>query len=389
MSWTLAMVNAFYHPYIGGTEKHMYEIGRRLARKHDVIVITSKLEGTKPYEESEGVNIHRLNTKLLKLPHLYPPPYPICKGIYGEMEELHKRYGFDFINLHGRWFPSFNRSVKFGRERGINTVLTLHNGSPYGIDPLTTFFGGLYENLQGKRVLRDVDRIIAVSEGVKREIAVYGIDKAKMRVIHNGVDTRKFSPKKPKYREKYGEGFDHLLLFSGRLVKQKGLEYLFEAMKLVVREQPRTRLLIMGKGSMRSKLERRAKRLGVEKNILFTGFLPEKEIPYIYSSADLFVLPSISEPFGIVLVEAMASGTPCVGTEVGGIPEIIRNGVNGFTVPPRKPEKMASRILEILSDESLRKKMAKRSREIAVKEFDWEVIAKRTERFYRDWLENG
>ncbi len=387
MTWTLAMVNAFYHPYIGGSEKHMYELSRRLARKHNVVVITSRLENTPEYEEIDGVKIHRLDARLLKLPHIYPPPYPICKEVPAAIERLHKKYGFDFINIHGRWFPSFNRAIYFGKKNGIKTVLTLHNGRPGGIDPATTLFGTIYESLWGKKILRDVDRIIAVSEGVKKEIANYGIDEKKMHVIHNGVDTAMFTPTEPKYRERYADGFDHLLVFSGRIVKQKGLEHLLEAMKLVIKEYPKTRLLIIGKGSLRQELEKKARKAGIRDNVMFLGFLPENEMAYIYSSSDLFILPSISEPFGMVLVEAMASGLPCIGTEVGGIPEIIRDGDSGFIVPPKDPEKLAARIIEVLSDETLRKKMGRKGREIALKKFDWDIIAEKTERFYTDWYE--
>lgn len=386
MTWTLAMVNAFYHPYSGGTEKHLYELSRRLARRHNIIVITSQLESTERYEKIEGVRIHRLKAKLYRLPHLYPPPYPVCRELYGEMGRLHRKYGFDFVNLHGRWFPSFNKSIDFAKKNHVKSVLTLHNGRPEGIDLPTTLVGKVYEGIWGKEILRRVDRIIAVSEGVKREIAGYGIDEKKMHVIHNGVDTDFFRPKKPIYREKYGAGFDHVIIFSGRLVKQKGIEYLMDAMKIVLEEYRKTGLIIVGEGALRESMEKRAKRLGISENVVFTGFLPEKELPYMFSSTDLMVLPSISEPFGIALIEALATGIPAIGTRVGGIPEMIKDGINGFLVNPRNSEEMAEKIITLLSDEDLRIEMGKEARKIAVKEFDWSIIAEKTEKFYSEWV---
>jgi len=168
-------------------------------------------------------------------------------------------------------------------------------------------------------------------------------------------------------------------------VRQKGIEYLLEAMKTVIGERRKTGLLMVGKGALRKDIEKRARRLGISDNVRFTGFVPEKELPYVFSSADLMVLPSISEPFGIALIEAMAAGLPVIGSRVGGIPEIIDEGVNGFIVPPKNPDRLASAILRLISDDKLRKSMGIRGRELAVKKFDWDIIAEKTERFYDKW----
>ena len=387
MSWTLAMVNAFYHPYIGGTEKHMYELSRRLARKHNVVVITSRLENTPQYEEIDGVKIHRLDARFYRLPHLYPPPMVVSRGVEREMERLHREYNFDFVNLHGRWFPSYAKSIRFAGKHRIRSVLTLHNGRPDGIDPLTSVAGMAYEAFYGRPVLKKVDRIIAVSQGVRDDIVRYGIPPEKFTVIHNGVDLSKMGWHAPQKRDERRGKKERQILYMGRLVKQKGLDTLIRAMK-IVRKSGDVRLVIAGEGAQMEPLEKLAASLGLSDSIEFPGFVEDEKVREIYAESDLFVLPSVSEPFGMVLVEAMAGGLPCIGTDVGGIPEIIEHGRNGLIVPPGSVEALASGITELLRDDEKRERMAAEALKTA-RMFDWDIIAEKTERFYNEWYESG
>ena len=388
MTWTLAMVNAFYHPYVGGSEKHMYELSRRLARKHNVVVITSRLENTPEYEEIDGVKVHRLDAQLLKLPHIYPPPYPICKDVYRAIEQLHKKYGFDFINIHGRWFRSFNKAIYFGKKNDIKTVLTLHNGKPTGIDPLTSFLGLTYDNISGKRLLRSVDRIISVSEAVREEMGAYGIDKSKITPIHNGVDTAVFRRTKPKFRDEYPQ-FERIVLYLGRMIEQKGLPYLLEAAERIHQKEPEVGFLMVGKGKKKEQLMEMVRKRGMENYVIFPGFVDESDLPALYSSADLYVLPSLWEVLPISLLEALSVGLPLISTDAGGNAEIVKDGVNGYVVQKRDSAALEERIIRLLSDDKRREKMSRTSRKIAIKEFDWDIIANKTEKFYNAWYENS
>ena len=378
----LCMANGYFHPFIGGTEKHMFELGRRLARTEEVHVVTSRLEGTKEYEVVEGMKVHRLKTKHVKMPVIYPPPLPVTKNLREQLGRLDAEHGFEVFNLHGRWFPHWNEVAKYARKKGKMMVQTLHNQRPYGISPLVSASGMVYEGLWGKPVLRGADWIISVSEGAKRDIMKYGLDGDRIKVIHNGVDVNFYKPSAPTFREKYADGYDHLLVFVGRIIEQKGLRHLYDAMPRVLKEHPRTRILIVGKGKLRERHMELVRRKGLEKNVLFPGFIPDEKMPDLYSSADIFVLPSLWEPFGFVLVEAGSCGTPLCGSDVGGIPEIIERGKNGLTFPSGDPKRMAEALESMLGDERKLREMGKNSREIAVERFDWEVIARKTREFY-------
>jgi len=380
----ICLVNAFFHPYTGGTEKHMYELGRRVAKRENVFVYTSKLKGTKAQEVLEGMKIYRTDVSTYKMPLIYPPPFVIAPKVKKEIQELDEKFDFDIFHLHGRWYPSFDFVAKYAKSKRKLFMLTLHEARPVGISPLITFLGTLFDAAYGKKVLGAADRLIAVCKFVKEDIAKYGINKGKIEVIYNGVDTGFFKPSKKTFKEKYSDRFDVLLVFVGRLIQQKGLPYLIDAMAEIVREYPRTGVLITGRGKEKEKLEARVRNLALDKNIVFSGFIPEEQLPNLYSSADIFVLPSLWEVLPIALLEALACGAPLLVSDAGGNPEVVENGINGFTFKRRDTQGLAEKIRMMIDDEKTRKRMGKKSREIAVKKFDWEQIAKRTMECYRE-----
>jgi len=380
------MVNGFFHPYLGGTEKHMYEIGRRIAKKEEVHVLTSLLPESKEEEELDGVHVHRVKTKFHKMPTLYPPPYPRSPEARKAIEKLDKKYDFDFINLHSRWFPDFAYSFFYGKKRGKINVFTLHNGRPIGINPAISFAGSLFDTLYGKKVLSLADKIIAVSDAVGKDISHYNcIDKEKIVVQHNGVNTSFFKPSPPTYREAHGDP-DNVVLFLGRMIKQKGLKYFLKAIPYILKEHKKTIFIMAGTGNERKKLIAKAKSMKLGRNVLFPGFIPEEDLPSLYSSADVYVLPSLWEVCPLTLLEAMACGVPCVVSDAGGNSEVIENGKCGFVVPKKDYLSLAEKINLLLSDGKLRKQMSKKARERAVKFFDWDIIAEKTRNIYLDLL---
>ncbi len=384
----LCMVNGYFHPFVGGSEKHMYELGRRLARTEGVSVVTSLLEGTKEYEEIEQMKVHRLPTKHYKMPVIYPPPMPVTRGIEAKLAELDGKHNFDAFNLHGRWFSSYNRVVNYANKNRKLMVLTLHNQRPLGISAPISIAGTFWDKVKGKKVLRDVDRIIAVSAASKKDIMEYDLDEKKIAVIHNGVDTEFYKPSNASFQDKYKDGFDHLLIFVGRIIQQKGLTYLIDAMPGVLKEHPKTRLLIVGKGKIKNKLKEKVRKMGLSKYVLFPGFIPESQMPELYSSADVFVLPSLWEVLPIALLEALASGSPLLASDAGGNPEIVENDKNGYIFEKANTPHLIEKLNVMLSDEKSRAEMKKKSREIALEKFDWEIIKNQTLAFYKDAMED-
>lgn len=383
----ICLVNAFFHPYKGGTENHMYELGKRIAKKEDVFVYTSRLKGTKAHEVFEGMKIYRTKARLYKMPLIYPPPLAIAPNVKKEIAALDKKLNFDIFHLHGRWYPDFGYAAKYAKRKKKLFMMTLHNARPVGISPAITTFGTFYDSIYGKKLLKAADRMIAVSRFVKEDISKYGVDKEKIEVIHNGVDTKFFKPSKKTFREKNADKFDTLLVYLGRLVEQKGLIHLIDAMADVVKEYPKTGVLIAGKGKEKERLQKRARRLGLSGNVVFSGFIPEEQLPNLYSSADIFVLPSLWEVLGISLLEASACGVPLLASDVGGIPEVVEDGVNGFLFKAGDVKELAQKIRILVGDPKMRRKMGRESRRIAAKKFNWDMIAKKTLEYYRESYE--
>src|SRR3990170_3089490 len=263
----LCLVNAFFHPFVGGTEKHMHELGRRLGRTHEVHVFTARLPGTARAEVVDGIRVWRTPARLLRAPLIYPPPFPLARRAIEDLARIDASERFDAFHLHGRWFPDFARVVPYARQTARPVALTLHNARPRGINALTDALGTAYDSLRGIRIIQGVDRSVAVSDWVRRDIARYGVDPARIEVIPNGVDTTVYRPRAPELRERLG-GFDPLLLSVGRLLPQKGLDLLIDAVARVAADHPPPRGPILGTGRMRAALEADVRRRGLEKRVV-------------------------------------------------------------------------------------------------------------------------
>jgi glycosyltransferase involved in cell wall biosynthesis len=180
-------------------------------------------------------------------------------------------------------------------------------------------------------------------------------------------------------KQRYGAG--HLVLSAGRLIDWKGTEFLIRAMPAVLEKFPDTKLLIVGTGPERDTLIRLARELDLNDRVALPGTVPPADLPSYYRSADAFVLPSINrggktEGLGVVLLEAMASGCPVIGTNVGGIPDIITDGENGFLVPEQRPDLIAEKIVRIFTDTELQEKFRRNGMKRIHDSFSWDIISK-------------
>jgi glycosyltransferase involved in cell wall biosynthesis len=196
-------------------------------------------------------------------------------------------------------------------------------------------------------------------------------------VIPNGVDTAMFHPRESREKSRGPVR----LLFVGRVVFQKGLDVLLAALAQLPRDGD-WQLEIIGDGDRRSALEAEAARLGVAARIRFAGWCRRTEIAERYRAADVFVFPSRDEGMPNVVLEAMASGLPIVATAIAGNEELVRDGENGFLVPPDDPAALAAALVRIVADANAREQMSRASRVRIEREYTWPQIARR----YLVWL---
>jgi glycosyltransferase involved in cell wall biosynthesis len=207
----------------------------------------------------------------------------------------------------------------------------------------------------------------------------------KLRVIHNGIDFSRMELSSPdaaeRIRREYAPNGEFLLLQVARLHPEKGHEFLFKALPSVVAQVERpVRLLVAGMGPFEAEYKRQVRELGLDDLVIFTGF--RRDIPDLMAAADVMVLPSVAEAFGLALTEAIYLGTPVVATHVGGIPEIIRDGVDGLLVPPGSPEALTAALVRVLRDPELRQSLAKDGRQWVADRFRFETMVRQYEDVY-------
>ncbi|MEM2026012.1 MAG: glycosyltransferase family 4 protein, partial [Desulfurococcaceae archaeon] len=238
-------------------------------------------------------------------------------------------------------------------------------------------------NITSKLHIETIKRcniIVTITRQVKRLYSGV-IDEEKIRVIPFAVNVDLFKPP-----ENHFERDVYEILFAGYLYKLKGVEYLVRAMRLVLNERKNVKLLIAGDGPERARLIELAKKLGMKDKVAFLGAVPYNEMPKLYQRCDVFCLPTLGEPFGKTLIEAMACAKPVISTKRGGPSEIIEDGKNGFLVPPADPEAIARKILLLIEDDKTRKMIGETARRTAVERYSWEAVSQRYHELYRSLL---
>jgi glycosyltransferase involved in cell wall biosynthesis len=252
-----------------------------------------------------------------------------------------------------------------------------------------TWFLRIFE----ERMMQRSKRLIAVSDFTRKELVqYYGIRADKIRVIHNGVDITKFQPTQDKRKAKEELGFnpdEPAILSVGRLYARKGLFTLIESMNAVVKKFPTAKFIISGKGQSgeMAKLIVYAERLGVKKNLVFTGYFPDAKLPKLYQAADVFAFSTFYEHHPFAVLEALSSQLPVVTTSVGGIPETITNGKDGFLCAPFSVQQFSDRILYLLEHPKASEEMAQQARKTIEQRFDWRIVVKEAIKVYREVLD--
>lgn len=238
-----------------------------------------------------------------------------------------------------------------------------------------------------------VDRIVAISEAVREDLAGRGIVPEKISIISNGIDLNVFAPplpsKRAEMRALLGEEPDAarcFVAFVGNFIERKGARYFLDALPAVLERRPDVRPVLVGEGEEEAALRAQAKQLGLERRVAFIGKLAQK-LPEFLGSIDALVVPSREEPFGLIAAEAMACMTPVIAFNVGGLGEIVEDGVSGRLVAPESVEGLTGAMLEMLEDDAARLAMGKAARERVKSNYDIDKQALKYLALYRGILD--
>lgn len=369
-----------FKPSLGGGEEHVYQIAKRLiSRGHDVIVYTSDLLQTFPRyvylqrETSEIGNVQVRSFHAIRLLRNYPVLPALGTTMMKEKA--------DVIHAHGYgYFPSDISSI-ISYLRRVPLVLTTHGFFPV-TNPANRFLTHVYLKFSQKNLLKVARKVICVSTA-DAEYYAQLTDPGRLTVIPNGIDMDSWRrlPKKSSFRTKYGIS-GPLIMAVGRITWAKGFQKLIQASSVILKETHDAVVVIAGEDfGYLSNLRQIAKRLNVYNSVIFTGPLSNQKLKELYVDADVVVIPSLYEPFGIVALEAMACGKPIVASCIGGLAEIVKHEENGLLVDPKNPNKLANAITTVLQDEVLVKKMRYRNKGEVMK-YSWDKIVTSIEDIY-------
>jgi rhamnosyl/mannosyltransferase len=366
-------------------ETSTYELARRLVKKGLEVEVHASKTGSNPsIEYVEGMKVIRHRTLFMLFRAPVNPAIPMA---------ILKRKDTDVIHVTSTYPTISDLGLIFGRIIRRPVVLAYHfDGVADGF--LGLVLQRLYSRLFAKCVSLFATAIVSPTRTYAEASPVLGGLGKSIAVIPNGVDLKKFNPcvdgHEVRKRFDIPEGAK-VVLFVGRLVPFKGLEYLFEGVSKMLGEREDLVLMIVGEGELKGKLMDLARRMGIDRNVVFTGRVSESLLPHCYGASDLFVLPSVGSPesFGIVLIEAFASGKPVIATCLAGVNEVIRPGVTGLIVPPKDSEALACAIRTLVSNNELRREMGRRARLLAEEKYDWNRIVNRYLEVYDLALERG
>lgn len=248
---------------------------------------------------------------------------------------------------------------------------------------------GLAVRLLYKRTLPYTQKVINISTMEMELMKVRDISPDKLEVIHNGVDSEIFSPLEEERGDRPADSYREAPSIGtvAYLTKRKGIAYLVSALREVADHFPEVQLKIIGDGVERSSLENQIRALDLQSNVELLG--NRSDICSLLNSFDIFVLPSVWEPFGLVIAEAMACGKPVIATRVGGIPEIVVDGVTGLLVPPADAESLANAMLKLIRDLELRRNLGRAGRDRFLELFSARTMAAKYEALYERLISGG
>lgn len=372
------------HLYFGGVERRIMETTKRLTEQADIAVYSGTKAGFKKPTCINNVNF----TPLYSTDRLYPMDNWFFNRSLSRRAEAFDADVFEAhaVSGYGLVMALKKRGVKKPFVHVVHGVLADEyeqaqlNGYASLRSRVANYFMRRLANLE-METAKNATLVVTISKYSLGKIKqFYGVDESKIRIAPNGVDPDKFKPAADSAAAKrlFGLGSEPCVLFVGSLIPRKGLNFLVKAAEKIVKERRDCKFLIVGEGPLKSQLTRDLALANLTGNFKFLGNLEENTLPLIYQCADVFVLPSIQEGQGIVLLEAQASEVPVVAFNLGGVNEAVRNGESALLAERGSAGDLADSTLRLVSDEALRKKMGAAGRKLVLDGYTWDLCAKRT-----------
>lgn len=366
---------------VGGLGRHVHRLSLGLAELgHEVHVVTRAHPEAPAEEYLDGVHVVRAGDypPMITFNDLVPWVLQFNVAVQEAATKLLLEHEIDIVHAHD-WLVAY-AAAAIKNIFEVPLVSTVH-ATEYGRHQ-----GYLPEAMN--KLIHQVEwwltyearRVITCSEYMRGQVHdIFELPAAKQDVIPNGVDLHDFDPPDAAagFRAQLAPAGEKIVFYAGRLEYEKGVQTVLDAMPMLLEKLP-VRFFVAGVGTHSEELKAHAARLGIDNRVTFLGFIEEEQLRMYYAAADLAVVPSLYEPFGMVALETMASGTPCIAADTGGLRELVVHDATGLRFTPGDPSSLASMILRLVTDTKLDRRLTLDARRMLDGEFSWRSIARRT-----------
>jgi glycosyltransferase involved in cell wall biosynthesis len=368
----VVLVSDYFKPHFGGgVERVVEELAHNLVNfGHEVRVLTFNPDGWPAQEKLDGIEIVRIPALNLQPILGFPAALNAGIGLRRYLEDA------DIIHVHNIFFMLSLLTVL--SRPGAPIVTTMHVGSLANLPGFTGAIGRLYERTLGASVLRRSRAITAVSSAVADHGARL-CPELPVQVIPNTVDVERF---RPPVETNGSQGKNQTILFLGRFARNKGPQYLVEAIPRVLSEIPEASFDFIGDGPLRDSLAKRMAELGLNGKARIRGKVPE--VVPVLQGAGVVVRPSLTEGMPLAVMEAMACGRPVLASRVGGTPDLIHDGETGILFEPGDVDALIAGLIHLLEDGQRAARMGRRAREWAEGRMTWETVSRAYEQLYEE-----
>lgn len=365
-------------PYLRyGAGRSVLNLSKQLKKRgHNSVIITSKYRDGTHYNQEDLLDDYKKNDiEVFKVDNVFKRNSKNIFEVVPDIIEIIKKRDINLINAHAGVSTLTSHLAIKNMDKKIPLVSTVRAlGSPHKKD---------WQKSMDNLVLNCADKVIAISNYIKGYLIKKGIFKGLINVIHNGVKAEiNYDLDYKKYEKEWDLQNNFVIGAIGRLNERKNQTNIIKAINLHKNEN--IKLLLVGSGEEKEELVKLAQKLDLNDKIEFVGFYPKAR--KLFPLIDLFVLTPLSEAFGLVFAEALLSGTPAIGSSLEGVKDIIKDGENGFLVPPQKPELLAEKINFFLNKKSELERMGKFGVKYALERFTVEAMGSKTIELYKSLL---
>jgi glycogen(starch) synthase len=386
------MLSWEYPPLVvGGLGRHVDALARELAAGgHEVVVVTRGAAGSPADDVLDGVRVLRSALDPLAIDFtvesLLAWAQAADHGLVRAALPYVRRWCPDVVHAHD-WLVA-QSAVTLAQVTGAPLVATIHateSGRHQG--RLPTRLSVAIDSVE-RWLTHEASAVITCSRTMRDEVRrLFGLSD-EVSVVPNGIDPRRWrvpAEARATARERATAGAPDapLLVFAGRLSHEKGVQTLLDGLPRLRRAHPGLRLLVAGTGPHEAELVARARTLRVLRAVEWAGFVPEAQLAPLFAAADVAVVPSLYEPFGIVALEAAAAGTPLVVAEVGGLADLVANGVAAASFVPGDPVSLTAAVEEVLGDPEAAQRSTRRAGRVIRRDYSWPAVAAHTAEIYR------